>query len=164
MLTPQKHKYCSSCLVPACNTPDVIYLNCIPTLAVSGTKLFHFVVVGFLSPCVLSLSCIPYHVIMCIAFAYVFVSCIRAFSPLSVLQSGAPISSGASFCFLSCAGVKRSRNGPRLVKWPWYTTGRPPVKFRSIWRSFGTPTVNRATAKSFCMLHQNPPPNSPKPI
>ena len=26
---------------------------------------------------------------MCIAFAYVFVSCIRAFSPLSVLQSGA---------------------------------------------------------------------------
>ena len=27
-------------------------------------------------------------------FAYVFVSCIRAFSPLSVLQSGAPMSSG----------------------------------------------------------------------
>ena len=30
-----------------CNTPDVIYLICIPTLAVSGTKLFLFVVIGF---------------------------------------------------------------------------------------------------------------------
>ena len=67
-----------------CNTPDIIYLICIPTLAVSGTKLFYFLVVRFLSPCVLSLSCISYHVIMCIAFAYVFFSCIRAFSPLSV--------------------------------------------------------------------------------
>ena len=66
-------------------------------------------------------------------------------------------------CFLSCAGVKRSRNGPRLVKWPWYTTGRPPVKFRSIWRSFGTPTVNRASAKSICVLQQNPLKTSPKP-
>ena len=65
-------------------------------------------------------------------------------------------------CFLSCAGVKHSRNGPSLVKWPWYTTGRPPVKFCSIWRSFGTPTVNRVTAKSVCVLRQNPPSNSPK--
>ena len=65
-------------------------------------------------------------------------------------------------CFLSCACVKLSRNGPRLVKWPWYTTGRPPVKFRSIWRSFGTPTVNRATAKSICVLQQNPPQNQHK--
>ena len=39
--------------------------------------------------------------------------------------------------------------------------GIPPVKFRSIWRSFGTPTVNRVTAKSFCVLQQKPPPNSP---
>ena len=31
------------------------------------------------------MSCISYHVIMCIAFAYMFVSCIPAFSPLSVL-------------------------------------------------------------------------------
>ena len=43
-----------------------------------------------------------------------------------------------------------------FVKWPWYTTGRPPVKFRSIWRSFDAPTVNRVTAKSFCVLQQNP--------
>ena len=34
---------------------------------------------------------------MCIAFAYVFVSCIRAFSPLSVLHSGTPMSSGVPF-------------------------------------------------------------------
>ena len=29
--------------------------------------------------CFLSMSCISYHVIMCITFSYVFVSCIRAF-------------------------------------------------------------------------------------
>ena len=45
---------CKSCLrsVAWCNTPDVIYLICTPTLAVSGTKLFCFLVVGILSPCV----------------------------------------------------------------------------------------------------------------
>ena len=37
-----------------------------------------------------------------------------------------------------------------------------PVKFRSIWRSFGTPTVNQVTAKSVCVLQQNPPQNQPK--
>ena len=36
-------------MVECCNTPDVIYLICIPTLAVSGTKLFYFIGVGFLS-------------------------------------------------------------------------------------------------------------------
>ena len=40
--------------------------------------------------------------------------------------------------------------------------GRPPVKFRSIWRSFGTPTVNRVTADAFCVLQQNPSKNQPK--
>ena len=106
--------------------------------------------------------CISYHVVMCIAFAYVFVSCIRAFSPLSVLQSDTPMSPGAPFCLFSCAGVKHSRNGPSLVKWPWYTTGRPLVKFRSIWRSFGTPTVNRVTAKSVRVLQRNPFQTAPK--
>src|SRR3954468_19443439 len=43
--------------------------------------------------------CISYHVIMCIAFAYVFVLCIRTFSPLSVLQSGAPLFPGV-LCYL----------------------------------------------------------------
>ena len=65
-------------------------------------------------------------------------------------------------CFLSCAGVKLSRNGPSLVKWSRYTTRRPPVKFRSIWRSFGTPTVNRASAKSICVLQQKPLSKQPK--
>ena len=90
-------------------------------------------------------------------FAYVFVSCIRAFSPLSVLQSGTPMSPGVPICLFSCAGGKLSRNGPSLAKRPWFTTGRPPVKFRAIWSSFDTPTVNRVTAKSFCVLQQKKP-------
>ena len=101
------------------------------------------------------LSCISYHVIMCVAFAYVFVSCIRAFSLLSVLHSGAPISSGAPFYLFSCVGVKHFRIGPRLAKRPWFTTGRPPVKFRAIWTLFDTPTVNRGTEKASFVLQPN---------
>ena len=138
-----------------CNTPDVIYLICIPTLAVSGTKLFYFLGFGFCLRVLLSLSCISYHVIMCIAFAYVFILCIRAFSPLSLLHSGAPISSGAPFYLFSCVGVKHFRIGPRLAKRPWFTTGRPPVKFRTIWTSFDTPTVNRGTEKASFVLQPN---------
>src|SRR3954464_4054367 len=52
------------------------------------------------------------------------------------------------FYLFSCAGVQRSRNGPRCAKRPWYNTGRPPVKFRVIRRSFDTPTVNRVTVKA----------------
>ena len=65
-------------------------------------------------------------------------------------------------CFLSCACVKLSRNGPRLVKWSYYTTRRLPVKFRSIWRSFGAPTVNQASAKSICVFQQNSLSKQPK--
>ena len=115
-----------------------------------------------MSPCVLSLACISYHVIMCIAFAYVFVSCIRAFSPLSVLHSAAPMSSDVPFYLFSCASIKRSRIGPRLAKRPWFTTGRPPVKFRAIWTSFDTPTVNRGTKKASCVLQPNTSPKWPK--
>ena len=117
---------------------------------------------GFCLRVLLSLSCISYHVMMCIAFAYVFVSCIRAFSPLSVLHSGAPMSSGVPFYLFSCAGVKRSRSGPRLAKRPWFTTGRPPVKFRAIWTSFDTPTVNQGTVNASCVLHPNTPRKWPK--
>ena len=39
--------------------------------------------------------------------------------------------------------------------------GIPPVKFRSIWRSFGTPTVNRTPAKAYFKLQANTPPKSP---
>ena len=107
-------------------------------------------------------SCIAYHVIMCISFAYVFVSCIRAFSPLSVLQSGAPMSSCVPFYLFLCAGVKRYRIGPRLAKRPWFTTGRPPVKFRAIWTSFDTPMVNRGTEKASYVLQPNTPQKWPK--
>ena len=149
-----------------CNTPDVIYLICTPTLAVSGIKLFFFSGSGFCLRVLLSLSCISYHVIMCIAFAYVFNSCIRAFSPLSVLHSGAPISSGGPFYLFSCVGVKRFQIGPRLVVRPWFTTGRPPVKFRAIWSSFDTPMVNQGTVKASCVAAQHPSnlaQNPPKP-
>ena len=112
--------------------------------------------------CILSMSCISYHVIMCIAFAYVFVSCIRAFSLLSVLRSDTPMSSGVPFCLFLCAGVKQSRNGPRFAKRPWYSTGRPPVKFRAIWSLFDTPTVNRGTVKASCVSQPNTPPKWPK--
>ena len=64
-------------------------------------------------------------------------------------------------CLFSCAGVKRSRNGPSLAKWPWYSTRRPPVKFRVIWSSFGTPTVNHTTAKASFELQPNTPPKQP---
>ena len=120
----------------------------------------HFRVFVFML--LLSLSCISYHVIMCIAFAYVFVLCIRAFSPLSVLHSGAPMSSGVPFYLFSCASIKRSRIGPRLVMRPWFTTGRPPVKFRAIWTSSDTLTVNLGTEKASCVLHPNTPPKWPK--
>ena len=110
----------------------------------------------------LSLSCIPYHVIMCIAFAYVFVSFIRAFFPLSVLHSSAPMSSGVPFYLFSCVGVKRFWIGLRLVMRPWFTTGRPPIKFRTIWISFDAPTVNRRTEKASCVLQPNTLPKWPK--
>ena len=115
-----------------------------------------------LLPCHLLACCISYHVIMCIAFAYVFVSCIRAFSPLSILHSGAPMSSGAPPYLFSCVGVKHFWIGPILVTRPWFTTGRPPVKLRTIWTSFDTPTVNRGTEKSSCVLRPNTPPKWPK--
>ena len=49
-------------MVERCSTPDVIYLICIPTLAVSGAKLFYFSAVGFLSPCVVV---VVMHLISC---------------------------------------------------------------------------------------------------
>src|ERR671911_494042 len=62
------------------------------------------------------------------------------------------------FSILSCVGIKHFRIGPRLAKRPWFTTGRPPVKFRIIWTSFDTPTVNRGTEKASCVWQPNTPP------
>ena len=116
--------------------------------------------------CVLhfAMSSYAFHIMSSCAFhfAYVFVSCIRAFSPLSVLQSGAPRPRGVHFYLFSCAGVKHSRIGLRLSKRPWFTTGRPPVKFHAICTSFDTPTVNRGTVKASCVLQPNTHPNWPK--
>ena len=64
--------------------------------------------------------------------------------------------------FLSCVGIKHFRIGQRLAKRPWFTTGRPPVKFRTIWTSFDTPTVNRGTEKASCVLQPNTPQIWPK--
>ena len=64
--------------------------------------------------------------------------------------------------FLLCVGIKHFRIGPRLAMRPWFTTGRPPVKFRAIWTSFDTPMVNRGTEKASCVLQPNTPPSWPK--
>src|SRR4051812_28685933 len=63
--------------------------------------------------------------------------------------------------FLRERVFKLSRNGPSLDMWPWFTTGRPPVKFRIIWTSFGTPTVNRVTEKASSALQPKTPPKHP---
>ena len=81
----------------SCNTPDVIYLICNPTLAVSGAKLFYFCGFGFSSPCVVVFVM---HLISC---HHVHCICIRVhlmhsnIFPVSVLHSGAPFSSGGHF-------------------------------------------------------------------
>ena len=99
-----------------------------------------------------------YHVIMCISF------CIRvrlmhpSFFPIVRFAiRHFYIIRRSPFASFLCAGVKRSRNGPRFAKRPWYSAGRPPVKFRAIWSSFGTPTVNRVTVKSSFSLQPNTP-------
>ena len=65
--------------------------------------------------------------------------------------------------FLSCVVFKHFRIGPSLVMRPWFTTGRPPVKFRVIWTSFGTPTVNRGSRKASFVCSPTPLQSGPKP-
>ena len=72
------------------------------------------------------------------------------------------LSHGVPFYLFSCAGVKRFRIGLRLVMRPWFTTDRLPVKFRAIWTSLDTPTVNRGTEKASCVLQPNTSPIWPK--
>ena len=112
----------------------------------------------------MSLSCVLHFAMSSCAshLAYVFVSCIRAFSPLSVLQFGASMSPGVPFYLFSCAGVKHFQIGPRLVMRPLFTTGRPPVKFRAIWTSFDTTTANQGTEKALRMLQPNTLPKWPQ--
>ena len=83
-------------------------------------------------------SSISYHVIMCIAFAFVFVSCIRAFSPLSVSQSdtltctGAPLLSSFRVRVLNVLGMSRTLPSGR---------GVAPVDHLSSFGSFGARLV-----------------------
>ena len=112
-------------------------------------------------------SCYASHLMSSSAFhLYVFQNLHPfGFSRLSPLSVRSPDLSRAPVAPLRpCFHVrvlKRSRNGTRLVKWPWYTTGRPPVKFRVIWSSFDTPTINCITAKASFGLQPNTPPKQP---
>ena len=60
------HFHCHSEIY--CNTPYVTYHICIPTLAIFGTKLWYFLVVGFLSLCcfVFVMHLISCHHVHCI--------------------------------------------------------------------------------------------------
>ena len=62
-------------VVACCNTPDVTFPICIPTLAVSGVKLFYFLGFGFLSPCVVVVVVVV--VMHLISFHHVHCICIR---------------------------------------------------------------------------------------
>ena len=149
----------------ACNTPDVTFPICTPTLAVSGIKLYLFLGFGFLSPCVvflfrasliMSSRALLLHTCSSHAFEH-FPRC-----PFCIPALRSPPVAFSSF--LSGLGIKHFRIGPRLVMRPWFTTGRPPVKFRIIWTSFDTPTINRGTGKASCVLQPNTPPKfGPKP-
>ena len=146
-----------------CNTPDVIYLICIPTLAVSGAKLFYFPRVRvFVSVCCCCcrashiMSSCALHLHTCSSHASEhFPRC--PFCIPALLSPPVVIST-----FFPCVGVKHFQIGPRLTMWPWFTTGRPPIKLRAIWTSFDTPTVNRGTDKASCVLQPNTLPIWPK--
>ena len=146
-----------------CNTLDVTFPICTPTLAVSGVKLFLFPRVRvFVSVC--CYRCHASHIMSSCAL-YLHTCSSHAFEHfprcpfcIPALRSPPVVIS----TFLSCVGIKHFRIGPRLAKRPWFTTGRLPVKFRTIWISFDTPTVNRGTEKASCVLQPNTLPICPK--
>ena len=90
---------------PLCNTPDMIYPICTPTLAVSGLKLFYFLGFGSLSPCVfiIVMHLISRHHVHCILHTCSSHAS-EHFSPLFVLQSGTPMSSGVPFLSFFMSG------------------------------------------------------------
>ena len=147
-----------------CNTPDVTFPICTPTLAVSRIKLYLFPRVRvFVSVCcyhchashIMSSCALHLHTCSCHAFEHFprCPFCIPALrSPPVVFSS-----------FLSCVGIKHFWIGPRLAKRPWFTTGTPPVKFRAIWTSFDTPTVNRGTERPCVCCSPTPLQFGPKP-
>ena len=137
-------------MVECCNTPDVTFHIC-------NSNSCHFRLCVMIFPpwsgfvfrfafC----SCHAFHIMSsCALLLHMCSSHASEHFPRCPFSNPALLSPPVHpSCFLSCACVKLSRNGPRLVKWSSYTIRRLPVKFRSIRRSFGTPTVNRASAKS----------------
>ena len=146
-----------------CNAPYVTWHICIPTLAIFGTKLWYSLMIGF-CPRFAFCPCHSSHIMSsCASHLHTYSSQASEHFPRcpfcipTLLRPPAP-----PFCLVSCAGVKRSRIGPRLAKRPWFTTGRPPLKFRAIWSPFDTPTVNRGTEKASCVLQPNTSPKCPK--
>ena len=117
----------------------------------------------------LLLPCHCLHVMHCISCHHVHFICIRVRlmhpSIFSVVRFAFRRSYLLRWSFLPSFhvwGVKHFWIGPRLAKRPWFTTGRPPIKFRTIWTSFDTPTVNRGTEKASCVLQPNTSPIWPK--
>ena len=107
---PLVSKSFSSCCEPPrtrwCNTQDVTFHIC-------NSNSCHFRPCVMIFPpwlvfffCFAFYSCHAYHVMSSRAlhFAYVFVSCIRAFSPLSVSQSDTPTCTGAPLLSLFISG------------------------------------------------------------
>ena len=104
---------------------------------------------------VLCLRVAFYHVIMCIALRTCSSHASEHF-PRCPFCNPALLSPAPPFASLLCAGIKLSWNGPRFAKRPWYSTGRPPVKFRAIWRLFDTPMVNHVARNPFFCAAQHP--------
>ena len=146
-----------------CNTPDVTFHLC-------NSNSCHFRLCDMLFPpwlgfvfCFAFYSCHAYHIMSsCASHLHTCSShASEHFPRCSFRNPTLPHAPAHPSCLFSCAGVKHSRNGPSLAKWPWYSTGRPPVKFRVIWSSFGTPTVIRTPAKAYFKLQPNTPPKQP---
>ena len=95
------------------------------------------------------------HVIMCIALHTCSSHASELFPRCPFCNPALLCHPASPSCLSSCAGMKLSRNGPRFAKRPWYSTGRPPVKFHVIWRSFDTPTVNRVARNPPFSLQPN---------
>ena len=150
-------------MVECCNTPDVTFPICTPTLAVSGVTLIYFLGFGSLSPCVVVvvMHLISWHHVHCICIrvhlmrSSIFPIVRFAFRRFVLLR-------WSFLPFFRVWGLNISGLDRDLAKRPWFTTGRPSVKFRTIWTSFDTPTVNRGTEKASCVLQPNTPPSWPK--
>ena len=145
-----------------CNAPDILSIFVSNSCRFRCQVIFISRVRVFVSVCCFRfhashiMSSCALHLHMCSSHAFEHFPrcpfCISALrSPPVVISS-----------FLSCVGIKHFRIGPRLAKRPWFTTGRPPVKFRTIWTSFEAPTVNRGTEKASCVLQPNTLPFWPK--